>query len=478
MSKSVKLGIDVVIMLIIMVVFSLIEPFGSISPLGMKVLGIFIAMLYCWTMQSCIWPSFVGIIALLSIGSTTAAELWAGGMGSTTMALMFMIMAFMALVDSSGVMAFFANWLISRKFLAGRPWLFTLVTLVACYYVSGLASPVVSIFIFWGLIYRVADVLGYKKFDKWPTIMIVGVAMASTLGAGAFPYKALPLMILGTFKSITGTAINFGGYSIGSLILGTLCMIVYCAVARFIYRPDVSLLKNINSDIVSADQLKLDKKQKIVFISLILYVAAVVLPSFLAKIVPQVSEYVAKIDTSGVTIIFIIAMMLIHVDGKPIMNFTESVAKGVLWDTIIITAIVLPVSVIMMRDELGIKQTVVQVLQPILAGHSAVEYVVVVLIISVILTNFANNAVIGIIFTSISCALAGSMGLNLQATVALIVLAAHMALFTPAASPLAAMLHSNEWVKQKDVMIYAGGGIIAALIVFIVVGIPLTNMLF
>lgn len=109
MSKSVKLGIDVVIMLIIMVVFSLIEPFGSISPLGMKVLGIFIAMLYGWTMQSCIWPSFVGIIALLSIGSTTAAELWAGGMGSTTMALMFMIMAFMALVDSSGVMAFFAN---------------------------------------------------------------------------------------------------------------------------------------------------------------------------------------------------------------------------------------------------------------------------------------------------------------------------------------------------------------------------------
>lgn len=473
-----RTAVDFAVMMVIIIVFSFLSPIGNISPMGMKVLGVFIAMLYGWTMQGCIWPSLIGIIALLSIGSTTATEFWAAGMGSTTMALMFMTMIFMALIDSSGVMAFFANWLISRKILIGKPWLFTIVTLVACYYVSGLASPVVSIFIFWGLVSQISETLGYNKFEKWPTVMIVGVALASTLGAGAFPYKALPLIILGTFKSMTGSAINFAGYTICSLVLGTVCILLYGLICKYIYRPDVSLLRNLDSGFITPDKLKLDKKQKIVSCALLLFVACIVVPPILSSIVPWLSAYTTKIDNSGVAIVFIILLLLIHVDGEPIMDFTSSARRGVLWDTIIITAVVLPIATIMMSEDLGIRQTLVQFLQPILMGKGAFVYVAIVITLSVLLTNFANNAVVGIIFTSISCALADSMGLNLQGTVCLAVLAAHVALFTPAASPLAAMLHSNDWVKRKDVMIYSGGGIIASTIVLIVLGIPLSNILF
>jgi len=66
------------------------------------------------------------------------------------------------------------------------------------------------------------------------------------------------------------------------------------------------------------------------------------------------------------------------------------------------------------------------------------------------------------------------------ATVAmLIIFCVHLALLTPAASPMAAMLHGNkEWIATATIYKY---GIIAVLVtgvLLMVVGLPLAGLLF
>ncbi len=52
------------------------------------------------------------------------------------------------------------------------------------------------------------------------------------------------------------------------------------------------------------------------------------------------------------------------------------------------------------------------------------------------------------------------------------------AMFTPAASPFAAMMFSNkEWLPAKDICKYTGVFILAELALVLVVGLPLSSML-
>lgn len=478
-AKTKRFYIDYAIMFLIMIGAHFVPTVSTITPYGMQLLGIFIALLYGWTTQGTLLPSLIGIVALFATKSTTVPEFWAHGFGSTTVVFMVLIFIYMALVDSSGVMAFMANWFVTRKFVNGRPWVLSATLLLGCFVTAALANPLAALMIFWGIVYRICSLVGYKPLDKWPTIMIVGVMIASTLGWGAFPYKILALMILGSYTALTGTPINFGAYSLSAIVLGSLCVLGYVLVARIVYRPDVAALKNFSSDFIDKSTLKLNKKQKIIFASLFIFVAMVVLPSFLTKIFPAFAAFMQMLDTTGLVLIVIIALMLMRVDGEPLMDFCEAARKGVLWDSVIITSIILPIANLLMADPTGIKNALVMLLKPILAGRSPVVFIILVIVIAGILTNFANNAVVGILFVSLSFAMAESIGLNVAAVTTLIVIVAHLALFTPAASPLAAMLFSNrEWVTSKDVMKYSAGGIIVGIVVLIVVGIPLTGLLF
>ena len=46
--------------------FGHLPPFGTVTPVGMQVLGIFAGMIYLWSFVSVLWPSLLGIIALVS----------------------------------------------------------------------------------------------------------------------------------------------------------------------------------------------------------------------------------------------------------------------------------------------------------------------------------------------------------------------------------------------------------------------------
>ena len=77
-------------------------------------------------------------------------------------------------------------------------------------------------------------------------------------------------------------------------------------------------------------------------------------------------------------------------------------------------------------------------------------------------------------------AMAPSMGIDNPVPLAMTVtMAMFLALLTPAGSPYAAVLHANkERVSNGDIIKYGSIMIIASVIVYIAVGLPLANILF
>lgn len=46
-----------VVMLLIIFGFGALSPFGAITPLGMKMMGVFLGLLYGWITSGMLWPS-------------------------------------------------------------------------------------------------------------------------------------------------------------------------------------------------------------------------------------------------------------------------------------------------------------------------------------------------------------------------------------------------------------------------------------
>jgi sodium-dependent dicarboxylate transporter 2/3/5 len=61
----------------------------------------------------------------------------------------------------------------------------------------------------------------------------------------------------------------------------------------------------------------------------------------------------------------------------------------------------------------------------------------------------------------------------------LLTFAMHMAILTPAASPYAAILIGNkDWVDQSDVLKYGSVILVATFAIFLLVGLPLSRVMF
>ena len=106
--SNIKSYIKVLIMVILVLVISSLPPFGAITPLGMKVLGIFVGVLYGWCVLDTLW---VSIFAVIAIGYTCNSVLDAVGAGfGNQIALMALMTAILGgVLDSCKITDLICN---------------------------------------------------------------------------------------------------------------------------------------------------------------------------------------------------------------------------------------------------------------------------------------------------------------------------------------------------------------------------------
>ena len=145
---------NVVLTVVLMFGIGYLEPWGSLGQLGMKVLGIFIGLLYGWTTLGFVFPSLLGILALALSGAYDMNGVLNAGFGAAQNTVYcILIFIFAAYMDQCGLSQIIANWFISRKICVGRPYVFTLMIFLAAYVLGASISLFTAILILYAIFY-------------------------------------------------------------------------------------------------------------------------------------------------------------------------------------------------------------------------------------------------------------------------------------------------------------------------------------
>ncbi|AET69376.1 di-/tricarboxylate transporter [Desulfosporosinus orientis DSM 765] len=460
--------------------FPLLNPIEPITPVGMHIFAIFIGMVYLWSTVNGIWPSILGLLLIGVSGFAPLKSVALEAFGSDISVVIMLALVFFAGVEYAGCTEYLARWFLTRKIINGKPYVFLFVFFLASYFLSGLTEPIASLLILWPITVEFMNELGIDRKEKVFPITVFGVYFAATLAQPMFPFKGAALAIVGTFQKASGLTVNTLSFVLFNIILSLTMIIIFMLLLKFVYKPDMSKLKNISVEQFQKSPLPpMNLQQKILLLSLFAFIILLLAPSFLPKTWVIVA-LLKNIGTLGVTMFCVVVLMVLHVDGKPVLPFKAVAAKSFSWDVYFLVVAALYGANAVSNDVTGIKAWLIQVLQPLLGDKPILVFVGLLLIFSIITTNFANNAGMAIILIPVIMAFAKqypSIGLvGLYMCITMIVF---FALITPAASPYCGMMHARrDLIDVKDILKMGVPLLIIGLILYVLVGFPLAQILF
>ncbi len=460
--------------------FGYLPPLDRITPMGMKVLGIFLGMIFLWSFVSILWPSLLGIVALIISGYAPLPKVLQLSFGDNIPTLILFAMVLFGAIQHVGVTRYISRWFLTRRIINGKPVMFSFIFIYATYVLAALSANILPALLFmWAILYSVLEDVGYKKGDRYTAIMVVGTMFGAISGQAAKPFTGSALMIIGAYEKVANAELDYLQYMLFGFLLCSLGIVLYALLIKFVFRPDMSRIKDISIERFLKDKLPpMNATQKIMMTALFGYLILVLLPSILPKSLPGIG-LLSKIGPLGVVMLFVIGLSICRVDHRPVLNFKDMAGKYIIWDVYFLVAMAMAVSTAMTQDSTGITDFLSQNLNPLLGGHSYFVFAVILIVFCCTITQFANNGVMGVLFMPVVKIFSEQAGGNFEATATLLIFALHVAILTPAASPYAAVLYGNkDWISQKDVVHYGLIIFVMCVVMYALAGIPLLSLIY
>lgn len=291
------------------------------------------------------------------------------------------------------------------------------------------------------------------------------------------------LALLSNFAKITENLpegsihVNNVSYMAVAITLGFLMMTANLLYSKFVIRPDASKLKDYDVESINKNPLPpMSLQQKVVAGGFVLLVLGMMFPSLLPSL-PGMPFLAA--NSYGLAILAVAVLGAVRIEGKPALDIPKVVASNLSWGAYFIIVAAILLGGVLTNESTGVTAFLNHVLSPIFQGMSAVVFIVLLLAMAMVLTNVCNSLVIGMILQPVIVAYCTQTGANPRPIVTLLILFVLLsAAITPAASPFAAILHSNkEWVPTKYVYQYTIPYVLMELAITLLVGIPLTSIL-
>ena len=465
--------IHYIIMFLIMAVFHFVPGIGTITPYGMKLLGVFIGLIYGWTFIGMLAPSLLGCFGLAFAGF--------GSLEGVTLALFSNINVLLMIIGSIGFDALrqtnASDWLfakiltsriakISPVFMIGS--IFALILLL-----GALGMGILLNFVIFPIMNEFLKKCGYQKGDKFCTLFLMGYMISAIMPIGIFPFYSWGLMICGSLQSISLYTIPVAPYLLASIIVYALFIVTYPVFMKLV-GCDFSKLQNV--DVVEAFEVKPDTRlnaaQKFALYGILLFIAVGVICSFAPIAFLQAAF--GRFTVSGLMLLYWVIMIMVKVDGQPILDMRKA-AGFMSWDLLILIAVALALSSALTSPESGISNFIALSLGPIFAKTGQVTFLIVLCLVLIILTNLANNiAVVFILINIVASLYLNGLPINLLATsIVLAMGSCAVAYLTPASSMPGAILHGGAMATTKDIYFWNCVMMVYEFVLLMIVCIPI-----
>lgn len=436
--------IKFIIMLVLIIGIGMMDPVGDITPLGMKILGVFVGTLFGWMFIDFVVTSIVGMMCLGLSGYASILEVFQAGLSDSVVLYMIMSFAFVAFLNALNLTGALASWILTRKFAKGHPWRIVGLLFFSAWLMSALADNLSSTLIIWSVAYKIMDDVGYKRRGKDVGYILTGIIFFAQMGNYLFPFKPGVIMFAGGYTTFFGD-IPQGQWYFGYFVVIVMFFALYLFMGKLV-RFDVSKLKIDLADFVV--EAKWDKRKIWGLVFLAFFVVFLAAPSFLPAV--GFIEIWAQFGVVGTVVIIVAASYFITVDKKPLIEKPGILwTDGVAWDLVFMIAATMPIGAALRCEEGGVLTTVMGALESSIGSMNWVFFTIVCMIALGLLTQVSHNLIIAAVLFPVFAPLCAELGGDPLLWFIINFFAINAAFFTPAASGTAAMLHANEWMTVK-----------------------------
>jgi len=475
-SMTRKKYIHIVIMLLLTIGICLCPPFGAISPTGMRTIGVFVGVLYGWMTIDLIWPSIFGYVALAITGVTDTTTALSSGFGNTQLVQVLTVMVLAGALDSVGVTKLIANWMLTRNLFRKNPWILICGIIFTSYVLGISGAAIAGIMVLWAVVMQIAEKEQLPKGDILISFMIIMITAANFSGMFTLPFHATTMIFLGYFIEATGLNYPTAEFILVAVVTTILVLILMILFAKFILRIDASKFIMQDEAVEKMKNEPVEKKAKIGFIVLIIYMLALILPSCFESM--PGAAMANRLGIGGWSLLAMLILSAISLEGKSLFSLAKTWSRYVEWPLILLLSVTFPIAEAMRASDAGIMPTLMGIVLPIVSHMGIMTFMLVTMVLLGTLTQFTHNIVLAAMFIPFLCPLCVQLGGNPYVLWFLIFFSLNASYMTPAASFQSAMVHGHEFMGTKWGYIF---GIAFSIITWIVLGtvtIPIANALF
>lgn len=370
---------------------------GGLTEAGVNLLAIFIPTVLLWIFIGTGWPTFLSLVVVALTGVTDGQTVFNHTWGNSVNTIIIPMLIIVQVMQDSGAMNYIAEWIISRKIVHGRPYVFMILLCVAITLIGTVVYPVVMCYIFIQLAGSIAESIGYTKKDKFYKALILIILWVATVMDGMWPFaKAVPNAIMAFLASL-GFDVNIVDWMKFSVPYGIVSIVVSLLVIRFLYRPDVSKFKNFDDAAIRA-KLKanpINRSGKVATLGVVVVIFAWVFG--LSGIIPYLQMIGAP---TAACLVVAIMCLLKDESGKPIIEISSALAK-VSWGVVVFIAGVMYFAIYIGKPDFGIVAGFTTLLSGLVANVSPLVLIAIATLIALIVTNFMSNTVSATISASV-----------------------------------------------------------------------------
>ena len=465
------------LILAIMIGVGLIPAVEPVTQFGMQVLGVFLGCIYGWTIGQTIWPSVVALVILGCSGELTVDGVLASAYGNSTLLLVVWSVVFCVVIERCGLLDLIARFILSRKLATRGPWILCAMFYAASAILGALCcNALPPSLILWNIFYSLTEKLGIEKKSPYCAVVIIGVYVMADVGMVIMPYNLFSVGGFGMMNAIDpDLTINYAGYMMLMIILNVVIIPAIVLTLKYIVRVPIKF-KEVDN-LLEAKDLSLNLRQKIVLISLVFLFIGMLLPNVVSADL-FIINLLARIGTNGWFILLSAMLMIIVIGGESIQDIGEAMVKAMPWGVYFLVATALYLSSLVVSESTGLSIVLQNVLAPVLSGKGTFALMALMLLFGMVLTNIINNFVCLSLFVPLGMTFVMANGGNPVPLVVLFCGILCLGTVMPAGSVGAAIMHGDKvWLTPSLIYKYATIIIVVVLVSYIIVGIPVANLL-
>ena len=471
-----KLWLHTLLMAVLMGSGWLLPSGGTLTEYGVRVMMIFVGAIWGWIFIGLVIPSFSALIFLVLAGTGTAKDVVGSGFGAEIILLIVFFSVFTKWLEDIGLTTTMAKWLLSRRVLKGRPYLFVFMLFLVTFLCGFFVGIYAAIFLMWGICYRMLQDMGFAKKSREACFILIGVTYVSIMGMTVKPWTAWSMVGINGLRSVTGEGVVFLPYSCFMVVISLLSTLLFMLLAKIVLRVDLSSLKEKDFTHL-AQEIVVTSQQKLGAVLLLVLLIALYIPSILPD--GLLKTMLSAQGATGICLIILLVLSLVYVDGQPALDFVKLAQTGIPWNMVCLLMAVGPLGDALMSSDTGFTKTVMALLKPIMAGQSPTLFYVFTIVLACVLTQFMNNTILLVVMTPMFCTISQMVGAVPELVAAFLIFGLTAALCTPGASSRAGLVFGNtEWIDTKQAYAQALLSVLAVALVLTIVGIPLGSVLF